>query len=339
MVLSIFVCTHRINQSIMSALFANHEQWGGRVMNRIEAMQIFARVAELASFTKAADSLGLPKASTSTAVQHLEAQLRTQLLHRTTRKVQLTQDGERFYERCKDVLVDLDELNSMFQQAPQTLSGRLRVDMSSGTAKQVLPRLPEFLRSHPQIQVELSCTDRLVDVVAEGFDCVVRLGTLADSNLIVRPLGHLRIVNCASPAYLHAHGVPQTLEDLAHHQLIHYVRTLGRRSPGFKYMEGSTCRYVPMRGVLTVNNIDAYENGCLAGLGIIQAPRSGLTHHFEAGRLVEVLPQYQAEPKPISLLYAQRRHVPARVQAFMAWLTSLVGEPSCAVSGSALNQE
>lgn len=293
-------------------------------MNRIEAMQIFARVAELASFTKAADSLGLPKASTSTAVQQLEAQLGTQLLHRTTRKVQLTQDGERFYERCKDVLADLEELNSMFQQAPQALSGRLRVDMNSGTAKYVVQRLPEFLRNHPQIQVELSSTDRRVDVVAEGFDCVVRVGTLTDSSLIVRPLGQLRVVNCASPAYLHAHGVPQTLEDLAHHQLIHYVSTLGQRSPGFEYMEGSACRYVPMQGVLTVNNIDAYENGCLAGLGIIQAPHSGMLHLIEAGRLVEVLPQYRAEPMPVSLLYAQRRNVSARVQAFMTWLTNIL---------------
>ncbi|MFC3650839.1 LysR family transcriptional regulator [Dyella humi] len=293
-------------------------------MNRIEAMQIFARVAELASFTKAADSLGLPKASTSTAVQQLEAQLGTQLLHRTTRKVQLTQDGQRFYERCKDVLADLEELNSMFQQAPQALSGCLRVDMNSGTAKYVVQRLPEFLRNHPQIQVELSCTDRRVDVVAEGFDCVVRVGTLTDSSLIVRSLGQLRVVNCASPAYLHAHGVPQTLDDLAHHQLIHYVSTLGQRSPGFEYMEGSACRYVPMQGVLTVNNIDAYENGCLAGLGIIQAPHSGMLHLIEAGRLVEVLPHYRAEPMPVSLLYAQRRNVSARVQAFMTWLTNIL---------------
>ena len=293
-------------------------------MNRIEAMQIFARVAELASFTKAADSLGLPKASASAAVQQLEAQLGTQLLHRTTRKVQLTQDGQRFYEGCKDVLADLDELSSMFQQAPQALSGRLRVDMNSGTAKNVVPKLPAFLRKHPQIQLELSCTDRLVDVVAEGFDCVVRVGTLADSNLVVRPLGQLRVINCASPDYLREHGVPQALEDLANHQLIHYVTTLGRRSAGFEYMDGATCRYVPMQGMLTVNNIDAYEHGCLAGMGIIQAPCSGLRHHIDAGRLVEVLPHYQAEPMPISLLYAQRRHVPARVQAFMTWLADVL---------------
>lgn len=293
-------------------------------MNRIEAMHIFARVAELASFTRAADSLGLPKASASMAVQQLEAQLGTQLLHRTTRRVQLTEDGQRFYERCKDVLADLDELNSMFQQAPQALRGRLRVDMNTGIAKHVIAKLPQFLREHPQIQVEMSCTDRRVDVVAEGFDCVVRVGTLADSSLIVRPLGQYRIANCASPAYLHAHGVPQTLEDLARHQLIHYVSTLGQRPPGFEYMEAGACRYVAMPSVLTVNSIEAYESGCLAGLGIIQSPRAGVLHQLQAGRLVEVLPHYQAEPMPVSLLYAQRRNVSARVQVFMDWLTHVL---------------
>src|ERR1700758_5332493 len=133
-------------------------------MNRIEVMHIFVRVAELASFTRAADSLGLPKASASTAVQQLEAQLGTQLLHRTTRKVQVTQDGQRFYERGKDVLADLVELNARVQQTPQALSGRLRVDMNSSVARHVIAHLPKFLREHPQIQVELSSTDRRVDV-------------------------------------------------------------------------------------------------------------------------------------------------------------------------------
>jgi DNA-binding transcriptional LysR family regulator len=293
-------------------------------MNRIEAMRIFARVAELASFTRAADSLGLPKASASTAVQQLEAQLGTQLLHRTTRRVQLTQDGQRFYERCKDVLADLDELSTMFQQGPQALCGRVRVDTNSGVAKHVIEHLPQFLREHPGIQVELSCSDRRVDVVAEGFDCVVRVGTLTDSSLIMRPLGQYRIVNCASPAYLAEHGVPQTLEDLAHHRLIHYVSVLGQRPPGFEYMEGSECRYVPMHGVLTVNSVEAYASGCAAGLGITQTPRAGVAHLLRSGGLVEVLPQYEAEPMPVSLLYAQRRNLSVRVQVFMEWLTNML---------------
>jgi DNA-binding transcriptional LysR family regulator len=293
-------------------------------MNRIEAMHIFVRVAELASFTKAADSLGLPKASTSTAVQHLEAQLGTQLLHRTTRKVQMTHDGQRFYERCKDLLADMDELTSMFQQAPQSISGRVRVDMNNSLARRILPYLPQFLREHPQIQVELSCTDRRVDVVAEGFDCVVRVGTLEDSSLVVRPLGMFAIANCASPAYLEEHGMPRELGDLATHKLIHYVSTLGQRPPGFEYMDGSICCYVPMAGVLTVNSVEAYEAGCLAGLGIIQAPRVGMERLIEQGLLVEVLPQYHAEPMPVSLLYAQRRNLSARVQLFMDWLRGVM---------------
>jgi DNA-binding transcriptional LysR family regulator len=294
-------------------------------MNRIDAMHVFVRVAEMASFTKAADSLGLPKASASTAVQQLETELGTQLLHRTTRKVQMTQDGQRFYERCKTVLADLDELDAMFQRAPQSLRGRLRVDMNSRIARhQVIPRLPEFLREHPHIEVELSCTDRRVDVVGEGFDCVVRVGTLEDSSLVARSLGRYRIINCASPDYLQTYGTPRALSDLADHRIIHYVSTLGQRPPGFEYLEGAVCRYVPMRGVFTVNSVDAYEAGCLAGLGIIQAPTPGLLPLIEQGKLVEVLPQYRAEPMPVSLLYAQRRNVSARVQAFMDWLAEIL---------------
>jgi DNA-binding transcriptional LysR family regulator len=294
-------------------------------MNRIDAMHIFVRVAEMASFTKAADSLGLPKASASTAVQQLEGQLGTQLLHRTTRKVQMTQDGQRFYERCKSLLADMDELDAMFQRAPRSLRGRLRVDMNGHIARyQVIPRLPEFMREHPQIEVELSCTDRRVDLVGEGFDCVLRVGTLEDSSLVARLLGRLRIVNCASPAYIEEHGMPRELSDLANHKLIHYVSTLGQRPPGFEYLDGSVCRYMPMPGVFTVNSIDAYEAGCLAGLGIIQAPQAGVWQLIKDGTLVEVLPQYRAEPMPVSLLYAQRRNVSARVQVFMDWLADVM---------------
>jgi DNA-binding transcriptional LysR family regulator len=294
-------------------------------MNRIEAMHIFVRVAELASFTKAADHLGLPKASVSTAVQQLEAQLGTQLLLRTTRKVQMTQDGQRFYERCKTLLADMDELGAMFQQAPQSLRGRLRVDMNSRIARhQVIPRLPEFMREHPQIEVELSCTDRRVDIVGEGFDCVVRVGTLEDSSLVARPLGTLRIINCASPDYFQRYGTPRELSDLADHRLIHYVSTLGQRSPGFEYLEGSTCRYVPMSGVFTVNSVEAYEAGCLAGLGIVQSPCTGMLEWLEKGALIEVLPQYRAEPMTVSLIYAQRRNISVRVQAFMDWLAQVI---------------
>jgi DNA-binding transcriptional LysR family regulator len=294
-------------------------------MHPIEAMQIFNRVAELASFTRAADSLGIPKASASTAVQQLEATLGARLLHRTTRKVQLTHDGHAFYERSKDLLTDVDELQSMFQHGEQSLRGRLRVDMSGGVARLfVLPRLAEFMQSHPLIELELSSTDRLVDLVREGFDCVLRVGPLVDSSLVARPLGAFRIVNCASPAYIQRHGMPKTLADLATHQLIHYVSTLGARSPGWEYPAGNGYASLPMAGSITVNNSDAYTAACIAGLGLIQAPAAGLQPLIDAGRLVEVLPDCRAESMPVSLLYANRRNLPRRVQAFMSWITQVL---------------
>ena len=294
-------------------------------MNQIEAMQIFIRVAELASFTRAADSLGIPKASASTAVQQLETALGARLLHRTTRKVQMTHDGQAFYERSKDLLTDVDELQSMFQQGEQSLRGRLRVDMSGGVARLfVLPQLADFMQAHPLIELELSSTDRLVDLVREGFDCVLRVGPLVDSSLVARPLGAFRIINCASPAYLERHGTPKTLDDLATHQLIHYVSTLGARSPGWEYPDGSGYASLPMAGSITVNNSDSYTAACIAGLGLIQAPAAGLQPLIDAGQLVEVMPDCRAEPMPVSLLYANRRNLPRRVQAFMAWITQVL---------------
>lgn len=294
-------------------------------MNKLDAMRIFLRVAEMASFTRAAESLAMPKASASMAVQQLESLLGTRLLHRTTRKVGLTHDGQAFYERSKDLLGDMDELQSMFQQGGQSLRGRLRVDMSTGMACNiVIRRLPEFLQAHPSIELELSSTDRLVDLVREGFDCVLRAGPLAENNLVARPLGNLRVINCASPDYLRRHGTPQTLEDLSAHRLIHYASTLGSKPPGWEYPTATGYACLPMEGVLTVNNTEAYTTACLAGLGLIQSPVASLQPWIEQGQLVEVLPQFPAEPMPLSILYANRRNLPGRVREFMGWLEGLL---------------
>lgn len=290
-------------------------------MNKLEAMQIFVRVAELSSFTQAADSLGLPKASISVAVKQTEAWLGARLLHRTTRKVQMTQDGQAFYERCKDVLAEMDELQGMFQRGEEALSGRLRVDMPSGVARyQVLPRLDEFLQRHPRLELELSSTDRKVDIVREGFDCVLRVGELSDSSLVARPLGRFRQLNCASPAYLARHGTPAGLEDLARHRLVHYVSTLGARPAGWEWRDDSGSHWLAMSGSVIVNNADAYQAACLAGLGLTQAPESGVRHLLDRGELVEVLPEFRAAPMPVTLLYAHRRNLPRRARVFMDWL-------------------
>lgn len=293
-------------------------------MNSLDAMRIYIRVAELASFTQAADSLHLPKANVSGAVKQLEAELGTRLLHRTTRSVQMTQDGLLFYERSKDLLSDMNELQSMFQQDGMQLHGRLRVDLPVGIAKNILvPQLPAFLQQHPNLEIEISSTDRRVDVIREGFDCVMRIGQLDDSNLIARPLGLLRQVNLASPAYLELLGEPKNLQDLAQHFLIHYASNLSnsiqQKQRGFEYQDQAKIHYLPMRGKLTVNNSDAYQAACLAGFGIIQAPFIGAQHLIRERKLVEILSNYQAPALPVSLLYADRRHIAKRTQKFMEW--------------------
>lgn len=292
-------------------------------MNRLDAMQVFVRVAELASFTRAAESLGLPKASISTSVQQLESLLGTRLLHRTTRRVQLTLDGQIFYERSKDLLADVDELEGLFQQGATNLTGRLRIDMPSAMAKNhILPHLPEFLAQHPQLQLEISSTDRRVDLIREGFDCVIRVGKLTDSSLIARGLGKLELLNYASPAYLERFGIPQSLEDLSQHQLVHYTPTLGTKSAGFEFVENGEYKAIAMGGNITVNNSDAYQAACLAGFGIAQIPRIGAQEYVAQGQLIELLTNYRAEPMPVSLLYPNRRNLVRRVQVFMDWVSA-----------------
>jgi DNA-binding transcriptional LysR family regulator len=293
-------------------------------MVRPELLLVFTRVAELSSFTQAADSLGLPKASVSKSVKQLEEAVGTQLLRRNTRRVVLTHDGQACYERCKDMLASFDDLQAMFRQG-EALRGRLRVDMSLGMAHRVvLPRLPGFLDLHPALEIELSSSDRRVDLVADGFDCVVRTGPLDASDLVARPLGMLVQHNLASRAYLAAHGVPQTLDDLAQHRLVHYATRLGVRSAGFEVEEGGVVRGIPMQGSVTVNNSEAYGAACLAGLGLIQAPTIALRPHVEAGELVEVLPQWRAPGLPVTVLYAHRRQLPARLRVFMDWLAEVL---------------
>jgi len=292
-------------------------------MSLIPQIQTFHRVAELASFTQAATSLGLPKAAASTAVQALEAQLGTRLLHRTTRKVQLTQDGQAFYERSKDLLDDIDELTTMFQQQGG-LAGRVRVDMTTGLARNaVLPRLPELLAEHPLLELEVSSTERRVDLVREGFDCVVRAGPVGDASLIARPLALMRMANCASPAYLERYGVPKALAELSGHRLVHYAGTLGARPTGFEREDGPA---IAMIGAVTVNNADAYQAACLAGLGLIQVPAAGVATLLAQGLLVEVLPQHPAPAMPLNLVYANRRHLSRRVRVVMDWLAAVISQ-------------
>ncbi len=292
----------------------------------LHELRIFATVAELASFSHAADQLGLAKGRVSTAVQQLETQIGTRLLQRTTRSVRLTPDGERFLDRCKELLAEAEQLQAMFQPASGGLSGRLRIDLPNRLARDiVLPRLPEFLDAHPLLEIGISTTDRRVDLVHEGFDCVLRVGALMDSDLVARPLGFMRMRNVASPAYLHAHGTPRTLADLARHRVVHYMPSLNAQGASWEYVDAnSQRRTLAMHANVTVNGTDAYQAAALAGLGLIQAPVFGTDALVASGALVEVLPDFTAPAMPVSLMLPHRRQLAPRVHAVMAWLTQVI---------------
>jgi len=288
-------------------------------------LRTFVRVSEMSSFTLAGESLGLPRSTVSEHVQALETLLGTRLLQRTTRKVQATQDGLVLYERSKDLLSHMDEIEGLFRQDEASLTGRVRIDMPNILARRVvMPRLPEFMARHPHLELEISSTDRRVDLLSEGFDCVLRVGAQPDQTVVARHLCDFAMVNCASPAYLQRYGVPQRLEDLAQHRLVHYVGVLGARSEGFVYEEEGKLHRMPMAGSVTVNNTDAYESACLGGFGLIQAPLMGMQAYLLSGELVAVLPQFNAPSMEVSLLYARQRHLPLRVRAFMDWLGQVI---------------
>lgn len=286
----------------------------------VESLRIFVKVAELESFTGAGRQLGLSKSRVSLRVTALEQALGCRLLQRSTRVVRLTPDGEKLLPRARRLVVDAEEVGAMFQ-APSSLEGRVRVDMPIGFARNVLiPRLPELLAAHPRLDVQLSVTDRRVELLREGFDCVLRVGALPDSGLASKKLGILPMANCASPAYLRKHGVPTTLEDLERHLVVHYSLTFGAEEPSFEHPEGGAWRDRPMKSVVTVNNTDAYLAACVAGLGIIQAPRIGMLQSLESGAIVEVLPEHTCRPMPVTIVHGHARTPPKRVRAVMSWI-------------------
>jgi DNA-binding transcriptional LysR family regulator len=289
----------------------------------IDVLRMFVKVAELASFTRAAGHLGLSKARVSTAIGALEGDLGSRLLQRSTRAVRLTPDGEEFLARARQLVADADELALLFQAS--SLRGRVRVDMPVSLARSVfIPKLPELIAEHPQLEVQLSTTDRRVDVIREGFDCVLRIGKLDDSGLITRKLGELPMMNVASPGYLKKYGKPKTLDDLDAHLIVHYSIKFGTETPGFEYRDGTSYRERPMRSVITVNATDAYRAAAIAGLGIVQIPQMGAD--LATGQLVEVLPQYVAEPLAVYIVHAHGRSVPRHVRAVMSWIADQLDE-------------
>ena len=294
-------------------------------MDRVDLFRIFTRVVDCASFTRAADMLGMPRSSVSAAVAELEARIGARLLHRTTRKVAPTQDGTAFYERCLRVIADVEETEALFRQDGARPAGRLRVDVPGRIGRLIVaPALGGFLDAYPDIDVTLGVTDRAVDLIEEGVDCVLRVGPLADSDMIARTIGTLPLINVASPAYLDRHGTPRTPDDLSEHHAVNYASPSSGRVEPWEWCVGGAVRALPMRARVTVNSAEASIACCLAGLGLIQIPAYDVRHHILAGDLIEILPDHRAEPLPMTLLYPHRQHLSRRVKVFADWLETLL---------------
>ncbi|AYQ40852.1 LysR family transcriptional regulator [Burkholderia aenigmatica] len=297
-------------------------------MDHLQAMRIFARVAHLGSFTKAAEQLQLPRPTVSNAVQYLEKHLKTRLLQRTTRRVALTAEGATYYERCMRLLADLDDAETLFEDAGTMPRGAIRVDLPERFAlNQVIPALPGFHARYPDLRVVIGTTDRFVDLVADGIDCAVRVGTMSDTSLVARRIGELAQINCAAPAYLARHGTPRSPDELPDHVAVGYFSSRTGRELDWEYadMDSGQLHAVKMRSVVAVNSSQAYLACCLAGLGLIQAPREGLGPLLADGSLVEVLPEWNAEPLPVSVVFPTGRHLAPRVRIFVDWLAETLG--------------
>lgn len=296
-------------------------------MDRFDQYRVFVQVAEMGSFIKAAQALELPRASVSAAIQQLEAHMGARLLQRTTRQVHLTADGTQLLERLRPLLADVENIDLMFQTGQRQVAGRLRIDVPSRIAHRlVAPALPTLLRQHPRLRLVLGSSDRAVDLVQEGVDCVVRVGTLQDTSLVVRPLGTVALINCASSAYLDEHGVPQHPDELLQgHAMVGFASPSSGRELPWEYLaaDGSE-RTMDVPSQVVTNNAENYIACCRAGLGLIQIPRYDVQHLLDAGELVELMAAWRPAAMPVSLLYPHRRQRSRRLAVFMDWFEELM---------------
>lgn len=295
-------------------------------MDRIEQYRVFVQVAELGSFIQAARLLKLPRASVSAAIQQLEANAGTRLLHRTTRKVSLTTDGSQLLLRARQVLMDIDDIDQLFQSHQEQVMGRLDIDVPSRIARRLLiPALPEFLKHYPRLQLGLGSTDRAIDLVLEGVDCVIRFGTPQNSSLVVKPLGQVLLINCASPGYLAEFGIPSQPADLQDkHLCIGYMAGGGAEETPWAYCLDGVEHSLVLPSRLVVNNVESYIAACCSGLGLIQVPMFDVQHLLDCGDLVEVMAAYRPMPMTVSVLYPNRRQRSRRLGVFIDWFSTLM---------------
>lgn len=293
-------------------------------MDRFDTMLAFTRVVELESFTKAALSLNLPKTTVSAQVLALEKRLRVKLLHRTTRRISVTTDGAAYYERAIRLLNELEETEASLTQSTASAKGRLRVDVPTPIGRLVIiPALADFFKRYPEIQLDIGCDDRPIDLLEEGVDCVIRVGNLQDSSLVARRVGTMQFLLVASPQYLNTHGRPQHPEDLQHHQGVHFFSSKTGKIRNFILQHEGAEQEIPAIRKLAINNGDAIVAAALAGLGICQLPSFMVQGYLTDGKLEKVLGDYGAGSLPIHALYPQNRHLSSKVRAFIEWVAEL----------------
>jgi DNA-binding transcriptional LysR family regulator len=289
-------------------------------MDRFEGMRVFTRVVERRSFTLAAGDLGLPRSTVTDAVKQLEARLGVRLLERTTRQVNPTLDGEAHYRRCLSLIADLEEAEAAFGGAKP--KGLLRVDVHGTLARHfVMPRLPDFLAEYPGIELYMSEGDRLVDVIREGIDCVLRVGDLQDSDMIARRIAMLEEITCAGPAYIDRFGQPNSVDDLDDHLMVGFHSSGSGALLPLEFVVDGDTREMTLRATVSVNGAESLVAAARLGLGLIQVPRYHIEDDLKRGTLVAVLPDCPPSPTPVSLLYPRNRQLSPRVRVFIDWLT------------------
>lgn len=295
-------------------------------MNKLHAMSVFIHVVQASGFKRAADIMQIPKATVSSLVQQLEADLEVKLLHRTTRQISVTEEGAAYYQHCVRILADVSAVEDGLSHTRTHSGGRLRVDISSSLAQSVIiPALPGFLDRYPDITVELACGDREADLIEEGVDCAIRFGQLPDSGLIARRIGLLSFVTAAAPVYLSKHGRPSHPDELIHHRCVSYFSSSnGRAFPWIFVRDGERIE-LPPPGPVSVNDAGSYLSAGLAGLGVVQLPVFLLNSLNGGGQLETLLEEWSSDPLPVHAVYPQNRHMSGKVRVFVDWVIELFG--------------
>lgn len=296
-------------------------------MDRIDAMQAFVRVVETGSFTKAAQTLHMSKTTVTQLIQQLEARLRVRLLNRTTRKVNVTADGAAYYERVVRLLADMDDAETSLSGASAQPRGLLRIDVPSPLARMLLiPALPQFYARYPDIQLHMGVSDRVVDLIDENVDCVLRGGEITDQSLVARHVGDLELGVYAAPAYLKLAGRPAHPRDLqdGHHRIVGFLWLRTRKALPYAMHRDGESLSVHGRYALAVDDGNAYLAAGLAGMGILWLPHYMAADHAARGELVRIFEDWQLDPMPMYLAYAPNRHVSAKLRVFMDWVIDLM---------------